>query len=163
MQVEAFLAADPQASSITLSGDMGLAGVVLADAKLAVGSSGVQVQGGYSTPINDFRLAGGLTDAGPNLTGTTEVSLPLGTQAGSISGWELEGQCIANAEIKSSKIRTFLGTIGGIKHEVTLNVCIPFPSGGFEECKISTPAVSLGDLEGVVTLQLGIRWFGWRL
>jgi hypothetical protein len=134
--------------------------VALANAALEISASGVLIEGNYSTPLNTFRLTGGLTDAGPNLSGSTEVSLPLVQPAGSISGWRVFGQCVPNAEIRSCTIDTFLGSVDGIRHAVTGNACIPFPSGGFEDCRISTPAVSLGELEGSVNLRLGIDGLG---
>ncbi|MFK7853544.1 MAG: hypothetical protein AB8B79_05500 [Granulosicoccus sp.] len=75
---------NPEDVIVRLTGNMNLFGVALENVSLEISSQGLAVNGAFVTPVTQIAMAGSITSAGPQLSGTGSISLDMGSITGSM-------------------------------------------------------------------------------
>lgn len=75
---------NPEDVTLRLAGNMNVFGVALENATLEISSQGLAVNGAFVTPVTRVAMAGSITSAGPQLSGTGSIILDMGSITGSM-------------------------------------------------------------------------------
>ncbi|MBX3191829.1 MAG: hypothetical protein KF819_32865 [Labilithrix sp.] len=75
--VDAFFSGKPSSWYATMNGNFTIAGFPLASASATASPSGLVVGGSYKTPLSSVNMNGKITNAGPSLSGTASVTIPV--------------------------------------------------------------------------------------
>lgn len=77
VQVDAFFSGSRSNWYAQMSGDFSVAGFPLGSASAKASPSGLFVTGSYTTPLSSVAMSGQITGAGPSLSGTAKVEIPI--------------------------------------------------------------------------------------